>query len=157
MEVPGLTSSSIDIRYMRAALDQARLAVSVDEVPVGAVVVHRDEIIGHGYNQPRTLADPTAHAEVVAIRAACLHENNYRLPGVTVYVTLEPCLMCIGSLIHARVARLVYGATEPKTGAVESTCRALEDFPHNHDVDVSGGVLEKQCKCLVQTFFKVRR
>ena len=157
MEVPGLTSSSIDIRYMHAALDQARLAVSFDEVPVGAVVVYQNEIIGRGYNQPRTLADPTAHAEVVAIRAACLHENNTRLPGVTVYVTLEPCLMCIGSLIHARVARLVYGATESKTGAVESTCRALEDFPHNHDVDVSGGVLEKQCKCLVQTFFKVRR
>ena len=90
---------------MEAALEQAKLAVFADEVPVGAVVVHDDEIIGRGYNHPRTMADPTAHAEIVALRAACAHTNNYRLPGATVYVTLEPCLMCVGSLIHARVYR----------------------------------------------------
>jgi len=142
---------------MEAALEQAKLAVFADEVPVGAVVVHDDEIIGRGYNQPRTMVDPTAHAEIVAVRAACAHTNNYRLPGATVYVTLEPCLMCIGSLIHARVYRLVYGAAEPKTGAVESVCRTLDDLPHNHAMKVSTRVLETECKCLVQTFFKARR
>ena len=142
---------------MEAALDQAKMAVSADEVPVGAVVVYDDDIIGQGYNQSRTMADPTAHAEIVALRAACAHTNNYRLPGATVYVTLEPCLMCIGSLIHARVYRLVYGAAEPKTGAIESTCRMLDDLPHNHAMKVSTRVLETECKCLVQTFFKRRR
>ncbi|HBP15988.1 MAG TPA: tRNA-specific adenosine deaminase, partial [Gammaproteobacteria bacterium] len=116
-----------------------------------------DEIIGQGYNQSRTMADPTAHAEIVALRAACAFANNYRLPGATVYVTLEPCLMCIGSLIHARVYRLVYGAAEPKTGAIESTCRMLDDLPHNHAMKVSTGVLETECKCLVQNFFRARR
>jgi tRNA(adenine34) deaminase len=119
--------------------------------------VYDDEIIGQGYNQPRAMADPTAHAEIVALRAACAYANNYRLPGATVYVTLEPCLMCIGSLIHARVYRLVYGAAEPKTGAVESICRTLDDLPHNHVVKVSTGVLEKECKCLVQNFFRAKR
>ena len=142
---------------MEAALEQAKLAVFADEVPVGAVVVYDDEIIGQGYNQSRKMADPTAHAEIVALRAACAHTNNYRLPGATVYVTLEPCLMCIGSLIHARVYRLVYGAAEPKTGAVESVCRTLDDLPHNHAMKVSTRVLETECKCLVQTFFKARR
>ena len=142
---------------MEAALEQAKLAVFADEVPVGAVAVYDDEIIGRGYSQPRTMADPTAHAEIVALRAACAHTNNYRLPGATVYVTLEPCLMCIGSLIHARVYRLVYGAAEPKTGAVESTWRTLDDLPHNHAMKVSTRVLETECKCLVQTFFKARR
>ena len=142
---------------MEAALDQAKMAVSADEVPVGAVVVYDDEIIGQGYNQSRTMADPTAHAEIVALRAACAFANNYRLPGATVYVTLEPCLMCIGSLIHARVYRLVYGAAEPKTGAIESTCRTLDDLPHNHAMKVSTGVLETECKCLVQNFFRARR
>ena len=152
-----MTISSQDICYMEAALDQARLAVSADEVPVGAVVVHDDEIIGRGYNQPRAMADPTAHAEIVALRAACTHANNYRLPGATVYVTLEPCLMCIGSLLHARIYRLVYGAAEPKTGAVESTFRALDDLPHNHAMKVSMGVMEIECKGLVQSFFRARR
>ena len=142
---------------MEAALEQAKLAVFADEVPVGAVVVYDDEIIGRGYNQPRTMADPTAHAEIVALRAACAHTNNYRLPGAPVYVSLEPWLMCIGSLIPARVYRLVYGAAEPKTGAVESTCRTLDDLPHNHAMKVSTRVLETECKCLVQTFFKARR
>jgi len=142
---------------MLAALDQAKLAVAANEVPVGAVVVCCDEIVGRGYNQPRTLADPTAHAEIVALRAACARAKNYRLPGATVYVTLEPCLMCIGSLIHARVSRLVYGVAEPKTGAVESIYRALNDIPHNHGIKVTPGVLETECKCLVQTFFRVRR
>ena len=142
---------------MFAALDQAKLAEAAEEVPVGAIVVRHDEIIGRGYNQPRSLSDPTAHAELVALRKASAQVNNYRLRGVTVYVTVEPCLMCVGALIHARVSRLVYGSAEPKTGAVESLCRALDEFPHNHAIDVTSGVLRTECKRLVQTFFEVRR
>jgi tRNA(adenine34) deaminase len=142
---------------MRAALEQARLALEAGEVPIGAVIVLDGSVIATGYNQPIAAVDPTAHAEIVALRTAARTIDNYRLTGAVLYVTVEPCLMCVGALVHARVREVVYGAPEPKTGALISTTRAHEAPGLNHRFVVTGGVLEEECRALVQGFFKIRR
>ena len=142
---------------MRAALDLARRAQERGEVPVGAVVVLDDAIVGEGFNQSIAAHDPTAHAEIVALRDAARRVRNYRLTGATLYVTIEPCQMCVGALVHARVGRVVFGAREPKTGALVSTVQALEIPTLNHRVEIVEGVLEAQCRDLVQAFFRERR
>ena len=146
-----------DAAWMCAALAEARCAGAAGEVPVGAVVVVDGAIVGHGRNRPIGSADPTAHAEIEALRAAAAQIGNYRLPGAVLYTTVEPCLMCVGALIHARVTRLVYGALEPKTGAVASVAQALAWPFVNHRVDVVGGVLADQCAALLVDFFAARR
>lgn len=142
---------------MREALALARESAEAGEVPVGAVVVRDGEVIGRGRNQPITAHDPTAHAEVVALRDAAARVGNYRLPGAMLYVTLEPCLMCVGAAIHARVDAVVYGTTEPKAGAMESTQRAQDHPALNHRLVVVSGVLAAESRALLQTFFKERR
>ena len=142
---------------MRAALDLARRARERGEVPVGAVVVLDDAIVGEGFNQPIAAHDPTAHAEIVALRDAARRIRNYRLTGATLYVTIEPCQMCVGALVHARVARIVYGACEPKAGAIESAMRAHEHPSLNHRLVAVGGVLEDECREVIQGFFEERR
>jgi tRNA(adenine34) deaminase len=142
---------------MDAALDEARRARDAGEVPIGAVVSIDGEIVGRGFNQPISSGDPTAHAEIVAIRAAATRVGNYRLTGATLCVTIEPCLMCVGALIHSRVATLVYGAAEPKSGAVISTVRGGELPGHNHRFEVVGGVREDECRMLMLEFFRTRR
>ncbi len=142
---------------MRHALTLAGKAEAEGEVPVGAVLVRDDEAIGEGWNAPISGHDPTAHAEVMALRSAAGRVENYRLPGTTLYVTLEPCLMCAGALVHARVARLVFGASDPKRGAVQSTCAALEMPGLNHRVEITGGVLEAECGERLKAFFQARR
>ena len=144
-------------QLMEAALVEASRARDAGEVPIGAVVELGGEIVGRGYNHPLTANDPTAHAEIAAIRDAARAVGNYRLTGATLCVTIEPCLMCVGALVHARIATLVYGAAEPRTGAVVSTTRAGELPGHNHRFEVVGGVLEAQCRALMQEFFKERR
>lgn len=146
-----------DQQFMRFALNRALEARHRDEVPVGAIVVIDGEIQGEGFNQPIDTCDPTAHAEIVAMRQAALRVGNYRLVGATVYVTIEPCQMCVGAMIHARVARLVYGAPEPKAGAIESAMRAHEHPALNHRIEVTGRVLEQECREVVQEFFRERR
>jgi tRNA(adenine34) deaminase len=146
-----------DERFMRAALEQALEAGRHNEVPVGAVVVLDDEIIGAGFNQPISAQDPTAHAEVVALRAASKRLGNYRLTGATLYVTIEPCQMCVGAMIHARLARVVYGTVEPKAGAIESAMRAHAHPALNHRMTATGGVLESECRNTIQEFFRERR
>ena len=143
--------------FMRAALEEARRGFLAGEVPVGAVVVLGGEIAGRGFNQPIGSHDPTAHAEIVAMRDAARAVGNYRLTGSTVYVTIEPCLMCVGAMVHARVGTLVFGAPEPKAGAVVSSCRAHELPSLNHRIEVVGGVLEEDCRAIIQEFFKTRR
>ena len=142
---------------MLAALEQALMASERAEVPVGAIVVLNGTIVGRGFNQPIASHDPTAHAEIVALRDAAQHVKNYRLTGATVYVTIEPCQMCVGAMVHARVARLVYGTPEPKAGAIESAMRAHEHPALNHRIEAVGGVLEEQCRALMQEFFAERR
>jgi tRNA(adenine34) deaminase len=141
---------------MRQALHQARVALGQGEVPVGAVLVREGRIVADGYNQPIRAHDPTAHAEVVALRRAAAADGNYRLVGTTLYVTVEPCLMCVGALINARVAALVYGAPEPKFGAVSSLL-VLDELALNHRLEVVSGVLEEECRRLLVDFFKSRR
>lgn len=143
--------------FMRQALLEARLGAQAGEVPVGAVVVVEGRIVGRGFNRPITSTDPTAHAEIVALREAARAVGNYRLTGATLYVTVEPCLMCAGALVHARVGLLVFGTTEPKAGAVVSTLQALEHGALNHRVDVMEGVLAEECRQVVQEFFQQRR
>ena len=142
---------------MGAALDQARRARDAGEVPIGAVVVMNDEIVGRGFNQPISSEDPTAHAEIVAIRDAARRAGNYRLTGATLYVTVEPCLMCVGALVHARIGTLVFGALEPRSGAVSSTVKGGELPGHNHRFDVVADVRADECRGLVQAFFRERR
>ena len=142
---------------MRAALEQAARARDAGEVPIGAVVAVGGEIVGRGYNQPIGAGDPTAHAEVVAIREAARRIGNYRLGGAVLCVTIEPCLMCVGALVHARVRTLIYGAVEPKTGALVSTTRALETPGLNHRFGVIGGVREETARELIQQFFRDKR
>ena len=160
VEVSG-TIDTPDADWMRQALRLAEQAARRGEVPVGAVLVRRggsgDELIGRGGNAVIGAADPTAHAEINALRDAAARLGNYRLPDTTLYVTLEPCLMCAGALVHARVKRLVFGAREPRTGAVFSHARALESPAHNHRIDVSEGVLAQECAALMQRFFRERR
>ena len=143
--------------WMAAAVEEAVRARDAGEVPIGAVIVLDGAIVGRGFNQPITSGDPTAHAEIVAIRQAARDLGNYRLTGAFLCVTIEPCLMCVGALMHARIGTLVYGATEPKAGAVESTQRAHEHPALNHRVVVVAGVLAAECKAVVQEFFKERR
>jgi tRNA(adenine34) deaminase len=142
---------------MAAALDEARRAGAAGEVPVGAVVALGGSIIGRGSNQSISAVDPTAHAEVVALRDAARHAGNYRLTGAILCVTIEPCLMCVGAMVHARVATLVYGATEPRSGAIISTVRGAELPGHNHRFAIVGGLREAECRELVQNFFRDRR
>ncbi len=139
---------------MDAALEEARRARAADEVPIGAVVAVGDAIVGRGFNQPVGSGDPTAHAEIVAIRDAARRVGNYRLTGAVLCVTIEPCLMCVGALVHARIATLVYGAAEPKSGAIVSTVRGGELPGHNHRFAVVSGVREEECRDLMQLFFK---
>jgi tRNA(adenine34) deaminase len=142
---------------MDAALEEARRARDAGEVPIGAVVALGGEIVGRGYNQPIGSGDPTAHAEIMAIRAAARSIANYRLTGAVLCVTIEPCLMCVGALVHARIATLVYGAAEPRTGAVTSTVRGGELPGHNHAFAIVSGVREAECRELIQAFFRERR
>ena len=142
---------------MRRALELAHTAERDGEVPVGAVIVLDGVVVGEGWNQPIGAHDPTAHAEIVAIRAAARQLRNYRLTGTTLYVTIEPCQMCVGAMVHARVARVVYGAREPKAGAIESAMRAHEHPSLNHRLAVAGGVLEAECRAVLQAFFAERR
>ena len=142
---------------MDAALEQARLALAAGEVPIGAVLVIDGAIVARGFNQPISACDPTAHAEVLVLRDAARSIGNYRLTNADVYVTLEPCLMCVGALIHARVREVVYGAAEPKTGALVSTVRALETAGLNHRFAVRGGVGEDAARELIQQFFREKR
>ena len=144
-------------RFMRAALGEARRAEARGEVPVGAVVVLDGVVIGRGHNRPIGRRDPTAHAEVQALRAAARRLGNYRLPGATLYATVEPCVMCAGALLHARVAALVYGAADAKAGAVRSRARLLEGPGWNHRVRVTGEVLADESRALLQAFFRTRR
>lgn len=143
--------------YMSAALEQARLALAAGEVPVGAVLVVDDRVVARAFNQPIAANDPTAHAEVLVLREAARALGNYRLTEATVYVTVEPCLMCVGAMIHARVHEVVYGAAEPKTGALMSTLNALESPGLNHRFAVTAGVLENECRSIIQEFFRQRR
>ena len=142
---------------MRAALAEAAKAAALDEVPIGAVIVHEGAIIGAGFNQPISSHDPTAHAEVVALRAAAAAMDNYRLTGATMYVTVEPCLMCVGAMVHARIAQVVFGALEPKAGALQSMTNAHELPGLNHRLTSMGGVLADESKTLLQQFFQSRR
>jgi tRNA(adenine34) deaminase len=142
---------------MRAALEQALRARGHAEVPVGAVVAIDGVIVGVGFNQPIGTHDPTAHAEIVALRDAGKRTANYRLTGATLCVTIEPCQMCVGAMIHARIARVVYGTREPKAGALESAMRAHEHPSLNHRMEAVGGVLEGECRALIQSFFEERR
>jgi tRNA(Arg) A34 adenosine deaminase TadA len=146
-----------DEEFMGAALELAREARERGEVPVGAVLVIDGEIMGRGFNQPVSRNDPTAHAEIVALRQAGREAGNYRLPGSTMYVTIEPCQMCVGAMVHARVARVVYGTPEPKAGAIESAMRAHEHPALNHRLEVTGRVLENECREVIQAFFQERR
>jgi len=149
--------SDEDSRFMRAALAEAKVAAEAGEVPVGAVVVRNGEIIGRGLNRPIQDQDPTAHAEILAIRAAAAHERNYRLSGTTLYVTLEPCAMCVGAMLHARVSRLVFGAYDPKAGAAGSVVDLCDDRRMNHRIEVNGGLYADRCGALLQRFFERRR
>jgi len=146
-----------DARFMAEAIDEARRAAAAGEVPVGAVVVLAGTVIGRGHNQPIALADPTAHAEVLALREAARRLGNYRLPGATLYATVEPCAMCCGAAVHARVARVVYGAADPKGGAAASLYRLLDDARLNHRASVSGGIRGEECAALLRQFFEARR
>jgi tRNA(adenine34) deaminase len=146
-----------DEQYMQLALDQARLAWAVGEVPVGAVVVRDGEVIATGYNQPIGRHDPTAHAEIIALRAAAEKVGNYRLPGCELYVTLEPCAMCSGAMMHARLARVVYAAVDPKTGACGSVLDLFREEQLNHHTEVVGGVLAGEASAMLKSFFAERR
>ena len=147
-----------DRAWMIRALELARKAAALGEVPVGAVLVDADDnVIGRGWNQPISGCDPTAHAEIMALREGAKARNNYRLPGASLYVTIEPCTMCAGALVHARIKRLVFAATEPKAGAVVSQTQTLE-LPHNnHQVEVCQGVMAAEAAALISGFFAARR
>ncbi len=142
---------------MQRALELAQQAADAGEVPVGAVLVHQGQVVGEGCNQPIRSQDPTQHAEIVALRQAAQSLKNYRLPGSTLYVTIEPCVMCAGALIHARVEKLIYGAAEPRTGAVRTLYQITEDSRLNHQLEVVGDLLQEECATLMQAFFKQRR
>ncbi len=146
-----------DERWMLRALELADRAAALDEVPVGAVVVRDGELLGEGWNQVISAADPTAHAEIVALRAAARLMGNYRLPGATLFVTLEPCAMCAGAMVHARIAQLVFAATEPKAGVACSRCQLLDEPWFNHQVSWRGGLLAQASSDRLQAFFRARR
>jgi tRNA(adenine34) deaminase len=148
---------SEDVRFMRIALEEASKAGEEGEVPIGAVLVSEGVVIGKGRNRPLALCDPSAHAEILALREGAKGVKNYRLPDSTLYVTVEPCIMCAGAILQARVSRLVFGAEDPKGGAVSSLYALLEDGRLNHRVEVTSGVLREECRELLQRFFRERR
>ncbi len=143
--------------FMRECLKLAKNASDAGEVPVGAIVVREDRIIAKASNAQISECDPTAHAEVLALRAAALSTDNYRLPGCTLYSTVEPCLMCAGALLHARVQRVVFGAAEPRAGAVGGQINYFAAMSHVHKLEIVGGVLEAECRLIIQDFFRARR
>ena len=150
--------SVTDTDWMQQALAQAETAARMDEVPVGAVLVDADgQLLAVGHNQPISACDPSAHAEIITLRQAALKLGNYRLPGTTLYVTLEPCTMCVGALVHARVKRLVYAASEPRSGAIESAQQLFETGEYNHRPEIEGGLLAAESSALLTAFFKARR
>ena len=155
--VIGLPEIQQDRRFMRRALELAQKARAAGEVPIGAVLTMDGAVIGEGYNRPISNHDPTAHAEVQALRAAAERRGNYRLPGAVLYVTLEPCAMCAGAIMHARVARVVFGAPDPKTGACGSVVNLFAEARLNHHAQVQGGVLAEECGALLRAFFASRR
>ena len=157
MRQPKIIDRSQDERFMREALELARQGAGLGEVPVGALLVQDGEVIGRGFNCPISNHDPSAHAEMVAIRSAALAAQNYRLPGSTLYVTLEPCSMCAGLIVHSRIARVVYGTTEPKAGVAVSRGQFFSQDFLNHRVLVEGGVLAQECSEMLSAFFKARR
>ena len=157
MKKPLFVDRSLDAQFMAEALEQARLGAQLGEVPVGAVLVRDGEVLGRGFNQPSASRDPSAHAEMVALRAAALAVDNYRLPGSTLYVTLEPCSMCAGLIVHARVARLVYAASEPRAGVASSRGQFFQQDFLNHRVLVEGGLLAEESAELLRGFFRARR
>ncbi|MBN1381664.1 MAG: tRNA adenosine(34) deaminase TadA [Deltaproteobacteria bacterium] len=146
-----------DEQYMRIALDQAEWAYKRGEVPVGAVIICKGEILSKAYNRPIKMNDPTAHAEILAIRKACRKIGNYRLCDVTLFTTLEPCVMCAGSILHARINRVVYGTEDPKGGALVSLHRLFDDQRFNHNVEITGGVLKYHCQEILHRFFQGKR
>jgi len=152
-----LRRSTDDAAWMRLALEQARIAAEAGEVPVGALVTKDGEIVGQGHNRNLLDNDPSAHAEIVALREAAARLGNHRLGGCEMFVTIEPCAMCAGALIHARLARLVYGASDPKAGAVASVLQVLNHPGLNHKIEVKCGVLESECSTVLQTFFRSKR
>lgn len=154
---PPIEFSVEDARWMEYAISLAAKAEALGEVPVGAVIVNGGAILGEGFNQPITACDPTAHAEIIALRQAANHVQNYRLIDSTIYVTLEPCTMCVGALVHARIARLVFGTTEPKAGAVVSKSQLLDNDYFNHRVDYASGLMATQCQHQLSEFFLMRR
>ncbi len=149
--------AELDRQFMQQAIEQAKLAAAAGEVPVGAVLVHEGQVISTGFNQPIGHADPSAHAEMMALRSAAQTFSNYRLPGSTLYVTLEPCVMCAGAMLHARIDRVVFGATDPKTGAAGSVLDVFSEKRINHQTQVEGGVMGQECGQLLRDFFKERR
>lgn len=151
------TEEERDRRWMAHALMLAQRAAAEGEVPVGAVIVRDDAIVGEGWNRPIGLSDPTAHAEIQALRNAASRVANYRLPGTTLYVTLEPCPMCAGAMVHARIKRVVFGAADPRSGAAGSVFNLLQGTPLNHQCEISGGVLAEECGALLKGFFRERR
>jgi len=150
-------TDAADQHFMGLALDQARLAEAAGEVPVGAVVVRDGAVVGRGFNQPIGRNDPSAHAEMIALRAAAQHLGNYRLTGCSLYVTLEPCVMCSGAIFHSRITELIYGTADPKTGAVESVTHLFDEHRLNHHASARGGVMSEACGLLLQSFFARRR
>jgi tRNA(adenine34) deaminase len=149
--------AELDRLFMQEALEQAKLAGLAGEVPVGAVLVRNGQIISRAFNQPIANHDPSAHAEMLALRIAAAQEQNYRLPGATIYVTLEPCAMCAGAMLHARIERVVFGAPDPKTGAVGSVIDLFSMKQINHQTLSEGGVMQEECGQLLRDFFKERR
>ena len=146
-----------DLEFMQLALEEAKKACAMGEVPVGAVLVSNQQVIARGHNQPIGQQDPSAHAEIAVLRAAGSNLKNYRLPNTTLYVTLEPCMMCCGAIMHARVSRVVYGAADAKTGCVHSVMNLFDNPRLNHHTMVEGGVLADECAQLLKDFFKERR
>ena len=152
-----MTQAELDQQYMRIAIEQAQLAAQSGEVPVGAVLVKDGQVISKAFNKPIANHDPSAHAEMLALREAALTEENYRIPGSTLYVTLEPCAMCSGAMLHARIDRVVYGASDPKTGAAGSVLDIFASKQINHQTSVEGGMMSEECGQLLRDFFKGRR
>jgi tRNA(adenine34) deaminase len=152
-----MTQAELDQQFMRIAIEQAQLAAQSGEVPVGAVLVRDGEVISKAFNKPIANHDPSAHAEMLALREAALAEENYRIPETTLYVTLEPCAMCSGAMLHARVSRVVYGAPDPKTGAAGSVLNLFSSKQINHQTSVEGGIMGEECGQLLRDFFKERR
>lgn len=146
-----------DQYFMQLALEEAKKAAAIDEVPIGAVLVYENQVVATGYNQVITLHDPTAHAEIIAIRNAGQYFNNYRLINTTLYVTIEPCYMCVGAITHARIKRLVYGADDLKTGSVTSTYNLLNGSFMNHRVEITKHILQDQCSSIISDFFYQKR